>query len=290
MPSQLHESHLLLFRNEPRLAAELIRDALGVKLPAFREARVVSADLTDLQPAEYRADMVIELCKDSPVYGIVVEVQLSVDERKGFVWPAYVANLRARLECPVSLLVVTADEAVARWAARCVCLGGLHQFTPYVLGPSGVPRVTDEAQACSNPELAVLSAMAHGQDADVARAVEIATAAQRASRGLDADRACIYLDLIMSSLGEAARQALGNMDARKYEYQSDFARHYIALGRAEGEANGRASLIIRQLTARFGSLDSQTQGRIQRACAADLESIGERLLIARTLQEALGSP
>ena len=160
MPSQLHESHLLLFRNQPALAAELIRGALGVELPAFREARVVSADLTDVQPAEYRADMVIELwAEGTPVYGIIVEVQLSEFSRKAFVWPAYVANLRARLECPVALLVVTPDEGVARWAARTVCLGGLHYFTPYVLGPSGVPEITDETQARENPELAVLSAM-----------------------------------------------------------------------------------------------------------------------------------
>ena len=55
----------------------------------------------------------------------------------------------------------------------------------------------------------------------------------------------------MSSLGEAARQALKNMDAGKYEYQSDFARGYFAQGRAEGlaegEAHGRAALIIRLL-------------------------------------------
>lgn len=47
MPSQLHESHLFLFRNQPTLAAELIRDALGGKLPTYGAARVVSADLTE---------------------------------------------------------------------------------------------------------------------------------------------------------------------------------------------------------------------------------------------------
>jgi hypothetical protein len=78
----LHESHLMLFRNRPALAAHLIRDALGVPLPEFREARVKSADLTEVQPAEYRADLVIQLWSDRPVYGIIVEVQLSVDERK----------------------------------------------------------------------------------------------------------------------------------------------------------------------------------------------------------------
>src|ERR1044071_8709202 len=117
MPSQLHESHLLLFRNQPALAAELIRGALGAELPPFGEAREISADLTQVQPAEYRADMVIELTTNGiPVHGIIVEVQLSPKSRKRFVWPAYVASLHARLECPVSLLVVTANEAVARWA------------------------------------------------------------------------------------------------------------------------------------------------------------------------------
>ena len=289
MPSQLHESHLLLFRNQPTLAAELIRGALGAQLPAFRTAREVSADLTDVQPAEYRADMVIELSADGPVHGIVVEVQLSPVKRKRFVWPAYVANLRARLECPVSLLVVTTDDAVARWAARTVSLGGLHYFTPYVLGPSGVPEVTDDAVARENPELAVLSAMAHGRDADPSRAIEIALAAQRASVRLDADRSRIYGDLIMYSLGEAAREALKTMATQKYEFQSDFARHYIALGEAQGAARGRAALILRLLIARFGRVEPQIDDRIQQASVAELDAIGERLLTARTLQDVLGS-
>jgi flagellar biosynthesis/type III secretory pathway protein FliH len=90
------------------------------------------------------------------------------------------------------------------------------------------------------------------------------------------------------------------MDAQKYEYQSDFARRYIAQGReegvkdglakglAEGEAHGRVSLLMRQLTARFGPIDSQTRERIERASISDLDAIGERLLRARTLHEALG--
>jgi hypothetical protein len=297
MPSQLHESHLFLFQNQPSLAAELMRDALGVKLPRYRHARLASADLTDIQPAEYRADMVVHLCDDdAAVYAIILEVQLSEDDRKRFVWPAYVTNLRARLECPVSLLVVTPHERVARWASRCVEIGGLHQFTPYVLGPSGVPVVTDERVAQRNPELAVLSAMAHGRTSDVTRAIEIAVAAQGAVGGLDSDRSRIYLDLIMNSVGEAARCALNAMDPRKYVFQSDFARHYIALGKAEGIEEGRAegrmeeraALISRLLAIRFGTLDPEIQGRIQRATPTELEVIGDRVLTARSLEEALG--
>lgn len=33
MPSQLHEALLLLFRNRPALAPELLREALDVPLP-----------------------------------------------------------------------------------------------------------------------------------------------------------------------------------------------------------------------------------------------------------------
>lgn len=280
MPSQLHESHLFLFQNQPALAADLIRSALGVELPRYAEARVTSAELTEVQPPEYRADMVIELWKRVPVYGIVLEVQLSKDKRKCFAWPAYVANLRAKLKCPVSLLVIAADEAVARWAARSVHMGGLNRFTPDVLGPSGIPQVTDKARARENPELAVLSAMAHGRDSNLQRAVEIALAAQKASVELDAGRSKIYVDLITNSLGEAARHALKSMDAWTYEWQSDIVRGYIARGRAE--------LIERLLTCRFGAIDAQTRALIQRASIAKLDAIGERLLTARTLQEALG--
>jgi hypothetical protein len=223
MPSQLHESHLLLFRNQPTLAVELIRGALHVDVPLYKEARVVSADLTDMQPAEYRADMVIQLIDEASVFGIVVEVQLSADERKRFVWPAYVAN-------------------------------------------------------------PVLSAMAHGRDEDYERSARVAAAAQSATTGLDADRSKLYFDLIISSLSEAARHALKNMDAHSYEYQSDFARHYVAQGRAEG----RVALVSRLLSVRFGPLSGEAQCRISRASVAELDAIGERLLIARSLHEALG--
>ena len=86
MPSYVHEALSLLFRNRPELAPELLRDALHVQLPPYTEARIDSADLTEIQPAEYRADLVVLLLNGTPVLGIVVEVQLSRDDRKQFVW------------------------------------------------------------------------------------------------------------------------------------------------------------------------------------------------------------
>jgi hypothetical protein len=136
--STLRESHLLLFRNRPTLAAELV-GALGVELPPYQEAHSIAADLAHVRSAGCRPDMVIRLSRDSAVvYAIVVEIQVAIDRRKRFVWPAYVANLRARLECPVVLLVVTANEDVTSWAEQTIHVGGLFDFTPCVTEASKV--------------------------------------------------------------------------------------------------------------------------------------------------------
>ena len=57
---------------------------------------------------------------------------------------------------------------------------------------------------------------------------------------------------------------------------------------AEGEVRGCATAAIRLLMFRFGSIDSQAESLIQRASFAGLEAIGQRLVAARALQEALG--
>ena len=40
MPSLDHESLILLFRNQPALAAQLLSEALQLELPAYTEARL----------------------------------------------------------------------------------------------------------------------------------------------------------------------------------------------------------------------------------------------------------
>ena len=126
--------------------------------------------------------------------------------------------------------------------------------------------------------------MAHGADTDMEKAVRIAVAALTALRDLDDGRFPIYLDLIGKPHPEVARRAMQAMNPRNYEYQSDFARRYVA----EGEAKGRAALIVKLLASRFGSLTRQMETRIAEASIEELDGIGERLLTAQTLDEALG--
>src|SRR5215472_8191035 len=234
MPSLSHEALLLLFRNRPELAPELLRDALHVSLPAYSEARLESADLTDVSPAEYRADLVILLVDGRPVLGIVVEVQLQRDDRKRFTWPVYVAGLRARLGCPACVLVVTPTDAVADWCGAPIDLGPGATLTPLVIGPASVPVIEDAAIADRDPELAVLSVLAHGQKPHAER---IGRAALLATLGLSDERQVLYSDLVFAALSQAARTALEDLMAGgNYEFQSEFAKKHQAKGRAEGQA------------------------------------------------------
>ena len=80
--------------------------------------------------------------------------------------------------------------------------------------------------------------MSHGRDAPKI-AASVARAALLAVDKLDEEHARLYADLVLSRLGEAARAALeAMMESGRYEYQSDFAKKYIALGRSEGKAEG----------------------------------------------------
>ena len=86
MLSSKHEEVLVLIRNRPALAPELVATVLGEPLPAFTEARLAASDLTEERPAAWHVDAVIELAgTDGTTAGaIVVEVQRAVDQRKKY--------------------------------------------------------------------------------------------------------------------------------------------------------------------------------------------------------------
>ncbi len=185
------------------------------------------------------------------------------DERKSFTWPVYMAGLRARFECPACVLVVTPSEAVAEWARTPIVVGPGSVMVPFVVGPKAVPIVRDIEAAKRDPELVVLSAMAHGRE-EVG--LEIATAAFEACRGLDDERALLYLDLVGIALGDIARAAFEDLMAGNYEFQSDFAKKHRAAGEATGEARREARGVLGVLDARGITLSAEQKSRVL-ACA-----------------------
>ncbi|HEY0990356.1 MAG TPA: hypothetical protein VGD80_25060 [Kofleriaceae bacterium] len=201
---------------------------------------MTSIDLSQVASAEYRADAVVELRDraNAVISGVIVEVQLHKDLDKKFSWPLYVAALRAKLRRPATLLVLTPDGAMARWAAERIELGhpgfGL---APIVIELRDVPRSIDPVQAHKLPELAVLSAIAHP-------ALDTAAAAFSAIEPLPADQKKLYCDVIRAKLPAALRETLEASMIKGYEYQSEFARLYYGEGHEKGREEGLRTALL----------------------------------------------
>jgi hypothetical protein len=293
MPSVEHESLVLLFRNRPALAADLLRAVGAALVPHGARPVLASETIRNVRPIELTADAVVVFEQDAPVLAVVVEVQLSRDEEKSLSWPLYLAALRREHRCPCVLLVLALDESVARWCARPIDLG--HPdfvLRPIVVGPQSVPRMVDAARAADDVELAVLSAVVHGNESVelVMRTVE----ALDAVHSLDDMQRAVYFDLVLGALRSATRAAVeAAMSQGKYEFKSDFAKRYIAVGRDEGRVEGRAEgvadALLRMLSARGITVDEASSARI-RSCR-DVEILGrwiDRAATASTLEHVFG--
>jgi hypothetical protein len=271
MPSPRHEAAAQMLHDAPSVILTLLSAGLGVSLPAHDDLRVESANLPDLIPTEYRANAVVTLrLTDLPVLSVVVEVQLRHDPAKNWVWPVYLANLRARQRCPVLLLVLCLTERTARACARPIDLG--HPgwvLTPLVAGPTHIPTVTDPSQARLEPAMAVLSALAHPDREDVLSALP------QAFLPLGTNDFDQYYRLVEAALPSAARRYLEDLVATTYQYKSEFARKHVnqgrAEGRVEGQVEGRAEAVIEILDARRVKMSDDDRTRIT-ACQ-DIEQL-----------------
>jgi hypothetical protein len=284
--SVTHEALLLLFRNRPTLAAEVLREMFHKEVPAFARTQIVSIDVTEVIPAERRSDLVVLLEGESPLLAIIIEAQLHRDTEKQYAWPVYVAGVRARHRCPTWLLVVTTDPGMVSWCATSIELGHPgHVLTPLVLGPKAVPIVTEPGEAQKRPELSVLSALAHGQS-EAGEAIGVAFLG--AAAGLDEDRRAVYGDLVLSSLNEAARRKLEEMMSSGYQFQSEFARSYVAKGKLEGLQEGtlkaKAQAVLAVLEAR--GLEVSTEVRERVLASTDLAELDRWIRRAAVVSDA----
>ncbi|MBK7537857.1 MAG: hypothetical protein IPI49_21285 [Myxococcales bacterium] len=162
----------------------------------------------------------------------MVEIQLRPDADKRRSWPEYITAARRRFGCPVLLLVVAPDPAVARWARQPIDTGHPgFTLSPLVISYPDIPRVVEPSLAKHAPELSVLSVLAHPEQ-------DVALTAVSALRHLPPDQLKLTFDIIWQSLPDPVRRTL-ETHMLHYEYQSDFARRYLAQGRQEGREAGR---------------------------------------------------
>ncbi len=275
-----HEVLVELLRVNPLLARDLARQ-LETAIPATDAIHVSESKLTEIVPTDYAADLVLLLGpKDRPDFGLIVEVQLRADEGKRYSWPVYVAALRAKHRCPSCVLVVALEEKVACWARRPIDIGQpASTFVPLVLGPDGVPPVTDVAITRACPELGVLSALVHNDDEATARA---AFAGAWHLFAVDEDRGTLYNDIVRRAVSAAvlARLEDESMGLENYQYQSAFALKHTAIGRAEGRAEGKSEAVLEVFEARGLAVPNDVRTRVEEC--RDLELLEQWLKRAIT--------
>ena len=259
-PSEHHEGLLLPFQQRPQLAAELVNKVLGHDVVRPGSAEILDSNLTQIAPTEYRADLVVMHRYRRSRVGIIVEVQLHRDRRKKYTWPLYAAALRAKYECPTHVLVVTPHVDVATWAAKPVPTGLSSDviFRPLVCGPSVIPCITDPDTAQRNPELAVLSAKAHGMGP---HALDVGKAALAASPQVDVEYRLIYTRLVLAAVPAAVRVLLEElMQSQNWDW---LPKSKVVDGFVEqGVAKGRAEALMVVLAARHVGLTPEQRERI----------------------------
>lgn len=281
--SSIHEGLLELVRDRPAFAADLLTGVLDVRIPPFAEARIADSTLNQATPVENHADAAVLLIEGDPVLGVIVEAQLQEDARKHYTWPLYAIAARARHECPFIVLVVTLDTQVALWASRPIDLGDGMMFRPRVIGPDAIPKLTDADHGKYDPQLAVLSAIAHGRG-DLDTAVQIGRVAYGAVSTLsDDNQRLLYSALITRSLSDAAREVLAVHPLLKPLLQELKLPSY-SQGLAEGEARGEAKALLTILAER-GLLLTEAQRRRVVECA-DLATLDHWLKRALSVASA----
>ena len=271
MPSQVHEELIEMFRERPLFAADLLSGPLRIPVPRFDRAHLASSELNDVSPTEYRADAVVTLHRDDkPVLGVVVEVQRRPEEGKRHAWPVYVTTLRARLRCPVVLLAVSPRQSVADWCGERIEIGPPGSvLTPVAFGPKQVPIITDAGAARDNPELAILSAAAHGAGPD---GINVFGAMIAGLDTIDQEHADRYVNLVHGLLPAAAKTILeGIMTTLEHEKGSATADRWVSRFEVRGEVKGEANAVLQVLEAR--GIDVSDEVRAVITGSTDLEQI-----------------
>jgi hypothetical protein len=178
-----HESLGKLF-DDRELVRELLALCAGIELTgATFESADRSTQVADDVPGGSRDPCATRQCDRS---GVVIEIQRTCDGDKRWSWPVYVATLREREQCPVTLLVIATEDSVARWARRPIDLGHPgFTLSPIVVGPSSIPPMLDLERARESPALTMMSVMVH-------RRMDVARVATEMIRDLQPSLVAVY--------------------------------------------------------------------------------------------------
>ncbi|GIG86351.1 hypothetical protein [Plantactinospora endophytica] len=264
MPSAEHESPVALAKLDPSLVAWLLTHVFNVKVPDYHHARTHATDVRVLVPRTYHADGMLLFCDpaDRPLLAAVFEIQRRWDATKRRTWKLYVAQLETELDVDAALLVYCPDPRTARRYRGLFEFDGLSlSLRPFIFTPNDVPLVVDVDLARTNPALAVLSAICHGQNAQVEATFP---ALMEALRSVGPRAAILYYDVVLAGLPAAVRtrwEAFMTTTA-DYELRSELLRELAARYEKQGEARGEARAILTVLDGRGVAVPAEAREQI----------------------------
>ncbi|GAA0424682.1 hypothetical protein Acor_37130 [Acrocarpospora corrugata] len=265
MVSSLHEGLAGIATLDPGHTADALRALFELPVSSTDPARVLSGNLTECTPSEYRADAALLYGTEPNRFGVIVEVQLKPDQDKRMSWPAYITNLRARDECPTCLVVICPSRRTAKWASQPIEIGhpGL-TLVPLVIGPDNTPVYTEVADAVGNIGLASIAAITQSKHPQINEILATLTAAWNVLGQPLAERYARYV--LVSLTGEPQRELERLMAAKTYPYQGAYTEGLLAQGKAEGKAEGaiekEVAILLMMLDSRSIKLSEDQRQRI----------------------------
>lgn len=144
MMTDWHDSATKLFKENPTLVAEVLRDLMGVPMAQDVKPVPLPQVLSDKPPNDLIPDLAfLAGPARKPSRCFIVELQTKMTKEKRRQWPRYVTTLWARYECPVELLVICPSKAAAH-ACSDPIFTNLERFVcvPKALFPEEVPAMT----------------------------------------------------------------------------------------------------------------------------------------------------
>ncbi|MBE1587264.1 hypothetical protein ACFPOI_02420 [Nonomuraea angiospora] len=272
-----------MFNERPQLVVEVLRDLLGVELPATPLVRLEKTTFNTRRSDDIESDVVVVLGPpQAPAHAIIVEVQQdkSKDPKQ---LARYAAALWLMLRCDVTVLLVCPDRGVADHYAPPVESGLTgYRLQAQVLGPDDIPVITDPQEAVARPALAIMAVMAHGRDRKVVEAFAMALAELRD------EHATKYYEYAYSMSAPDVRRLLEEiiMTSATWPVYSPFAREHYGRGQAEGKAEEAVRMLLLVLGARGFDISDDMRTRFS-TCAdlAQLESWATRAVTAQSLED-----
>lgn len=269
MMTDWHDSATKLFKENPQLGAEVLRDLMGVPLKGNVKPVPLPQVLSDKPPNDLIPDLAFRIgSARNASRCFIVELQTKMTKEKQRQWPRYVTALWLTYECPVDLLVICPDETAAHSCAQLIYTN-LEHFAcpPKVLAPWRVPFLATAEEVANQPALAVLSVAYHGEDPKVRDAFVAGTAFLGEEGGNN------YYDWGYAMSAPAVQQMMEELMNSTYRMpHSPTLRKEHEAGLEEGREEGREE----------GLEEGREEGRAEEAVKRERKTI-YRLAKARGL-------